>query len=65
MLPALKRDPDGGITLHIQNQSSEANDVANWLPAPPRPFWVTLRLYWPKAEALTGTWKQPPLERVD
>jgi len=23
-----------------------------------------LRLYWPKAEAIDGTWKSPPLERV-
>jgi hypothetical protein len=27
----------------------------------PGPFWVTMRLYWPKPEALDGRWKQPPL----
>ena len=35
----------------------------NWLPAPAGPFFCVLRLYWPKEEALNGTWKQPPLEK--
>jgi hypothetical protein len=25
---------------------------------------MTLRLYWPKPEALDGTWKQPRVQRV-
>ncbi len=37
---------------------------ANWLPAPKGPFSMKLRLYWPKPEALDGSWKQPPLIRV-
>jgi hypothetical protein len=65
MLPALKRDADGSVTLHIQHQSPGDNRAANWLPAPPGLFWLTLRLYWPRAEAMNGTWKQPPLERND
>jgi hypothetical protein len=28
------------------------------------PFSVAMRLYWPKKEALDGTWKAPPLNRV-
>ena len=24
-------------------------------------FWLAMRIYWPKSEALDGTWKQPPL----
>ena len=31
---------------------------------PAGPFMAVLRLYWPKAEALTGKWRQPPLEVV-
>ncbi len=64
MLPQLKRDDDQGITLYIQNESPGADQESNWLPAPPGPFWVTVRLYWPKAEALNGTWKLPPMYRV-
>jgi hypothetical protein len=59
MLPGLLRDDDGGITLHIQHESPGKDREANWLPAPAAPFWMSLRLYWPKEEALTGAWKQP------
>lgn len=62
MLPRLKRDADGGLTLHIQSESPGADRESNWLPAPKGPFWCVLRLYWPKDEACTGKWKQPPLE---
>jgi hypothetical protein len=33
---------------------------ANGLPAPKGPFFIAMRLYWPKQAALDGTWKQPP-----
>jgi hypothetical protein len=65
MLPNLKRDADGGITLYIQQESPGADKEVNWLPAPSGPFLAIMRLYWPKQEALDGTWKQPPLERVN
>jgi hypothetical protein len=65
MLPTLKRDADGGITLFVQNASPGADKEANWLPAPSGPFFMAMRLYWPKAAALNGKWKSPPLQRVD
>jgi hypothetical protein len=64
MLPQFKRSADGGITLYIQNESPGADKEANWLPAPKGPFIVFMRLYWPRPEALEGTWKQPPMRRV-
>ncbi|TCR91171.1 hypothetical protein EV561_103568 [Rhizobium sp. BK376] len=64
MLPDLKRDADGGITLHIQHDSPDKDIEANWLPAPEGPFFVVMRLYWPKQEAIDGKWKAPPLERT-
>jgi hypothetical protein len=33
-------------------------------PAPDGPFYLILRLYMPGREALDGTWKQPPLKRI-
>jgi hypothetical protein len=63
MLPDLKRDDDQGLTLYIQSESPGTDKEANWLPAPAGSFWVTMRLYWPKEEALNRTWKQPPLKR--
>ncbi len=59
MLPDLVRDPDGGITLYLQNQSPGPAKEANWLPAPKGPFLVALRLYWPKPDALDGQWQAP------
>lgn len=64
MLPNLARDADGGLTLYVQHDSPGVEQEANWLPAPSGPFLMAMRLYWPKAEALDGTWKQPPLARV-
>jgi hypothetical protein len=64
MLPVFVRDPDGGITLYIQHDSPGKDKEPNWLPAPEGPFFMAMRLYWPKAEALDGTWKLPPLKRV-
>ncbi|MFG1428897.1 DUF1254 domain-containing protein [Xanthobacter sp. VTT E-85242] len=65
MLPNLKRDADGGITLFVQHESPGADKEANWLPAPSGPFSLAMRLYWPKADALSGKWKAPPLQRVN
>jgi hypothetical protein len=64
MLPEFVRDADGGITLHLQRDSPGEARIANWLPAPRGQFMIVLRLYWPKPEALDGTWKLPPLKWV-
>ena len=63
MLADFKRDPDGGITLYLQADSPGADKESNWLPAPAGPFMAVMRLYWPKAEALDGTWTAPKLQR--
>ena len=65
MLPDLKRDADGGVTLYIQHVSPGKDKESNWLPAPSGPFLMFLRLFWPKPEALDGKWKQPPLQRAE
>jgi hypothetical protein len=64
MLPDFVHDPDGGITFYIQHDSPGKSKETNWLPAPKGQFVIVIRLYWPKAEALDGTWKLPPLKRV-
>ena len=64
MLPGLKKDADGGITLYVQHTSPGKELESNWLPAPQGPFWTVMRLYWPKAEALDGRWKAPALQPV-
>ncbi|WP_052050871.1 DUF1254 domain-containing protein [Leptolyngbya sp. KIOST-1] len=64
MLPQFTRDADGGLTFYIQPESPGAALEANWLPAPAGPFFCAMRLYWPKPEALEGTWTAPAMERV-
>lgn len=64
MESSLVKDPDGGITLYLQNDSPGIDEEANWLPAPKGPFQVVLRLYWPKPDALNGSWQAPKPERV-
>jgi hypothetical protein len=64
MLSKLRKDKDGGLTVYLQYPSPGPGKQSNWLPAPNGPFFVAMRLYWPKPEALDGTWKHPPLERL-
>jgi hypothetical protein len=64
MMDQFVKDADGGLTLYFQNESPGKDKEANWLPAPKGPFWVILRLYWPKEAALNRTWKAPAVEPV-
>jgi hypothetical protein len=62
MLPKLKHDADGGITLYLQSESPGKPLEPNWLPAPKGAFFAVLRLYLPKPAVLDGQWKAPALE---
>jgi hypothetical protein len=70
MLPGMKKNPDGSLTLYIQNKSPGADKEANWLPAPNGPIYLVMRLYWPKTTppsilpAGEGTWRPPGVKRV-
>ncbi|MBY5410716.1 DUF1254 domain-containing protein [Rhizobium leguminosarum] len=65
MVPGMKKNEDGSLTLYIQKDSPGADKQANWLPAPNDTIYLVMRLYWPKTEAPSilpageGTW-QPP-----
>jgi hypothetical protein len=64
MLPQLKKNADGGLTIYVQNESPGKELESNWLPAPKGPFAMYMRLYWPAEAALDGSWKSPKLEMV-
>ena len=64
MLPDLRKNPDGSLTLYVQKDSPGAERGSNWLPAPDGPFYLVLRLYWPKEEALDGKWSPPAVTLV-
>jgi hypothetical protein len=59
-----KYNADGSLDLYFQNESPGSNKEANWLPAPKGSFNLTMRLYAPRSEALTGKWNPPPVTRL-
>jgi len=65
MLPDMKKNADGSLTLYIQKDSPGKAKESNWLPAPNGPIYLVMRLYWPKETPPSilppgeGTW-QPP-----
>jgi hypothetical protein len=59
-----QRNADGSLDIYFQNEDPGESKTANWLPAPKGPFNLTMRLYGPKSEALTGKWNPPAVERV-
>lgn len=70
MLPGMKKNDDGSITLHIQKNSPGADKESNWLPAPDGPVYLVMRLYWPSTEAPSilppgeGAWQPPGIVKV-
>lgn len=50
MLTDMKKNPDGSLTICIQNKSPGKDKETNWLPAPSGPIDLLMRLYWPKTE---------------
>ena len=60
-----KYDPDGTLTIYIQNENPGKDKEVNWLPAPKGPFNLAMRLYAPKAEVLTGKWNPPPVTKTE
>ena len=67
MLPGMKKNADGSLTLYIQKDSPGKALESNWLPAPNGPIYLVMRLYWPKdtppsiLPAGSGDWKPPAI----
>lgn len=71
MLPNMKMNADGSLTLHIQKDNPGPDKEANWLPAPNGPIYMVMRLYWPKTEPPSilppgeGTWAPPAVKKAN
>jgi len=65
MLPDMKKNADGSLTIYIQKDSPGKDKESNWLPAPHDEIYLVMRLYWPKTEAPSilpagaGSWSPP------
>ena len=55
---------DWSLDLYFQNESPGVDKAANWLPAPKGPYNLTMRIYAPQADALTGKWNPPPVMKA-
>ncbi len=70
MLPGMKKNADGSLTLYIQKDSPGAEKESNWLPAPNDEIYLVMRLYWPKTTAPSilpageGSWQPPAIVRA-
>nr|WP_255771776.1 DUF1254 domain-containing protein [Microbulbifer guangxiensis] len=68
MLPDMKKNPDGSLTLYIQKESPGTELESNWLPAPDGPIYLVMRLYWPKKDPPSvlppgqGSWEPPAIK---
>ncbi|TFG38707.1 MAG: DUF1254 domain-containing protein, partial [Candidatus Aminicenantes bacterium] len=71
MLPNMKTNEDGSLTLYLQKDSPGADKEANWLPAPNDTIYLVMRLYWPKTEAPSilppgeGSWQPPGIVKAN
>ena len=54
-----KYNRDGSLDIYFQSDSPGKDKESNWLPAPKKPFNLTMRLYSPKSDVLTGKWNPP------
>jgi hypothetical protein len=52
-------NPDGSLTIYIQNARPAAEKAPNWLPAPAGAFNLTMRYYTPLSPVLDKTYKLP------
>jgi hypothetical protein len=56
---------DGSLEILIQHERPTGELAANWLPAPPEPFMLLMRLYLPRESVVSKDWFPPPVEILE
>ncbi len=59
----LRYGPDGSLDILVQHEQP-ADGPSNWLPAPAGPFYLILRMYYPRDELLSRGYRIPPVQRL-
>lgn len=59
----LRKNDDGSVRIYLQ-QDPPIGHEQNWLPTPSGKFKLMLRAYLPDEEILNGTYRVPPIVRV-
>src|SRR5258708_22476590 len=71
MLPGMKKNADGSVTLYIQDDNPGPDKESNWFPAPTNLIYLVIHLYWPKTTPPSllppgeGTWKPPGIQLLN
>lgn len=61
----LSYNEDGSLDIYIQHDSPGAEKESNWLPSPAEGLLsVTMRLYYPEPEILSGEWLPPAIAKI-
>ena len=63
----LKKAKDGSLEIYVPAESPGKGKESNWLPADPKTFNMTLRMYWPSDQPpsiLDGSWKPPAVTKL-
>ena len=63
------RDPltfnaDGSLDIYLQHTNPGPDRESNWLPTPPGPVAVSMRIYAPTRDVLDGRWHPPPVHKA-
>jgi hypothetical protein len=64
--PGIVTGEDGSLVIRMQRERpSDEAAAANWLPTPEGDFRPMVRIYQPQASVLDGTYRLPPIVRLD